>query len=179
MSVQQEIQRIESAKTSLKTAIEGKGVTVPDGTKLDGYGALVSRISQSGGGSGGGGGVTVEILPLTMADYVSTSVDITGKKFALFFDYDPSHSLYSALNPGIGVDTIYNLTGNPQDTVVASQSETSVYTFKGDYVYSRQVENGYELVCKPVSLNGGNLFYGKMDAIYGDIAGNFVLIVFD
>ena len=52
MSVQSEITRIESAKTAIATAIEGKGVTVPEGTKLDGMAALVEAIS-AGGGSGG------------------------------------------------------------------------------------------------------------------------------
>lgn len=50
MSVQTEITRIESAKTAIATAIEGKGVTVPEGTKLDGLAALVEAISAGGGG---------------------------------------------------------------------------------------------------------------------------------
>ena len=50
MSIQTEITRIESAKTALATAIEGKGVTVPEGTKLDGMAALVDAISAGGGG---------------------------------------------------------------------------------------------------------------------------------
>ena len=45
MSVQTEITRIESAKTAIATAIEGKGVAVPEGTKLDGLAALVEAIS--------------------------------------------------------------------------------------------------------------------------------------
>ena len=48
MSVQTEITRIESAKTAIATAIEGKGVTVPEGTKLDGMAALVEAISAGG-----------------------------------------------------------------------------------------------------------------------------------
>jgi len=48
MSVQSEITRIESAKTAIATAIEGKGVTVPEGTKLDGMAALVEAISAGG-----------------------------------------------------------------------------------------------------------------------------------
>ena len=49
MSVQTEITRIESAKTAIATAIEGKGVTVPTGTKLDGLAALVESIEAGGG----------------------------------------------------------------------------------------------------------------------------------
>ena len=49
MSVQSEITRIESAKTAITTAIEGKGVTVPEGTKLDALAALVESIETGGG----------------------------------------------------------------------------------------------------------------------------------
>ena len=49
MSVQSEITRIESAKTAIATAIEGKGVTVPTGTKLDGLAALIESIEAGGG----------------------------------------------------------------------------------------------------------------------------------
>lgn len=52
MSVQSEITRIESAKTAIATAIEGKGVTVPEGTLLDGMATLIESI-EAGGGSGG------------------------------------------------------------------------------------------------------------------------------
>lgn len=51
MSVQSEITRITNAKAAIKTAIEGKGVTVPDGTLLDGMASLIESI-ESGGGEG-------------------------------------------------------------------------------------------------------------------------------
>ncbi|MGM9590624.1 MAG: hypothetical protein ACI3V0_10695 [Faecousia sp.] len=44
MSVQTEITRLESAKTEIASAIAGKGVTVPDGTRLDGLAALIDSI---------------------------------------------------------------------------------------------------------------------------------------
>ena len=48
MSVQSEITRLANAKTSIATAIEGKGVTVPDGTLLDGMAALIESIEAGG-----------------------------------------------------------------------------------------------------------------------------------
>ena len=51
MSVQSEITRLANAKTALATAIEGKGVTVPEGTKLDGMAVLIDSI-EAGGGAG-------------------------------------------------------------------------------------------------------------------------------
>lgn len=50
MSIATEITRLQTAKTDLKTAIEGKGVTVPSATKIDGYADLVDSIETGGGG---------------------------------------------------------------------------------------------------------------------------------
>lgn len=58
MSVNSEIERLQTAKADLKTAIENKGITVPSNTKLDGYADLVDSIS------GGGGSVPYIVNPL-------------------------------------------------------------------------------------------------------------------
>lgn len=50
MSVQTQIDRLEAAKEAISTAIAGKGVTVPDGTMLDGMAPLIESI-EAGGGS--------------------------------------------------------------------------------------------------------------------------------
>ena len=50
MSIQTELTRITNAKAAIKTAIEGKGVTVPDATLLDGMAALIESIQAGGGG---------------------------------------------------------------------------------------------------------------------------------
>ena len=49
MSIQTELTRITNAKAAIKTVIEGKGVTVPDGTLLDGMAALIESIEAGGG----------------------------------------------------------------------------------------------------------------------------------
>lgn len=48
MSIQTEIDRLASAKAAIKTAIEGKGVTVPDATMLDGLASLIDGIETGG-----------------------------------------------------------------------------------------------------------------------------------
>ena len=50
MSVQSEITRLENAKAAIKSAIEGKGVTVPEATMLDGMASLIESIEAGGGG---------------------------------------------------------------------------------------------------------------------------------
>lgn len=49
MSIQTELSRIINAKAAIKAAIEGKGVTVPDATLLDGMAALIEGIEAGGG----------------------------------------------------------------------------------------------------------------------------------
>lgn len=51
MSIQTELTRLTNAKAAIKTAIEGKGVTVPDTTLLDGMAALIEAIEAGGGGA--------------------------------------------------------------------------------------------------------------------------------
>lgn len=51
MSVQTEITRLESAKQAIASAIADKGVSVPDGTMLDGMAALIESITAGSGGS--------------------------------------------------------------------------------------------------------------------------------
>lgn len=47
MSIASEISRLQGAKADIKTAIEGKGVTVSSSTKLDGYANLIGNISTT------------------------------------------------------------------------------------------------------------------------------------
>ena len=58
MSIQTELSRIINAKAAIKAAIEGKGVTVPDATLLDGMAALIESIETGGGGKFASGTVT-------------------------------------------------------------------------------------------------------------------------
>lgn len=49
MSIQTELTRITNAKAAIKAAVEGKGVTVPNGTLLDGMASLIESIKDGGG----------------------------------------------------------------------------------------------------------------------------------
>lgn len=48
MAISDEITRLQNAKSQIKTAIENKGVTVPEGTTLDGYSPLINEIKTQG-----------------------------------------------------------------------------------------------------------------------------------
>lgn len=59
MGIQTELTRIINAKAAIKTAVEGKGVTVPDGTLLDGMASLIESIEAGGGANVTTGTITV------------------------------------------------------------------------------------------------------------------------
>ena len=48
MSIQTELTRLTNAKAAIQTAIEGKGVTVPSDTLLDGMASLIESIEAGG-----------------------------------------------------------------------------------------------------------------------------------
>ena len=73
MSIQTELTRITNAKAAIKTAIEGKGVTVPAGTLLDGMAALIDGIEAGGGG--GANNVSFGTYTLTTVSDVAHKVE--------------------------------------------------------------------------------------------------------
>lgn len=76
MSVQSQIDRLETAKNAIVSAITGKGVSVPSGTKMDGLAALIEAITTGGGSGGGGGssgGLPSGVSALTFGTFTPTS----------------------------------------------------------------------------------------------------------
>lgn len=101
MSVQSEINRLNQAKNSLKTAIESKGVAVPTEATLDTYSTLVEQISS---------GVNVQSdyvqndpeqpdyiknRPFYAQDFESTIVDQTFSDFEPYSDFPGAYASQS------------------------------------------------------------------------------------
>ena len=78
MSVQSEITRLADAKAAIKTAIEGKGVTVPDATMLDGMAALIDTIEAGGGGGGSDTSIEDGLVTRTLTSYTNSRVTSIG-----------------------------------------------------------------------------------------------------
>ena len=102
MSIQTELTRITNAKAAIKTAIEGKGVTVPEATLLDGMAALIESI-EAGGGSGTGSGYATGTY--TVASDITIGTDIskalkidTGLSEVKFFAFSKNLKLGSPSN---------------------------------------------------------------------------------
>ena len=78
MSIQTELTRLTNAKAAIQTAIEGKGVTVPSGTLLDGMAALIDAIEAGGGKvSFANGTVTFESDTTLDSTYPYNNIKIT------------------------------------------------------------------------------------------------------
>lgn len=81
MSVGTEISRLENAKAAITTAIAGKGVTVPSGTKLDSMAALIDSIEAGGGANellewfGGSKYYTTTITPTSNVVQITITPD--------------------------------------------------------------------------------------------------------
>ena len=75
MSIQSELTRLTNAKAAIKTAIEGKGVTVPEATLLDGMASLIESI-EAGGGEKTLFGAYFETGSIIPASDITTSYDI-------------------------------------------------------------------------------------------------------
>ena len=71
MRIQTELARLTNAKAAIKAAIEGKGVTVPDGTLLDGMAALIESIEV-----GGGGGLKLEIGHYIPSEDIAANLNV-------------------------------------------------------------------------------------------------------
>ena len=135
MSVQSDITRIESAKTAIATAIEGKGVAVPEGTKLDGLAALVESIEAGGG-----------------------SVDIKSGTFTPATDptygYTVTHDL-GKIPILVAVIVGENFTGEPADRVVCliACDQIEMNTYARLYAYDIKTSDKYA----PTTSAAGNI----------------------
>ena len=102
--------RLANTKTAIATAIEGKGVTVPDGTLLDGIAPLVEAISA-------GGGMNFVTGTFTTTDDITSNIVIThdlGVKPQLFFvacSRDTNRA-YSGSSPEIMVFAYFMMDNN-------------------------------------------------------------------
>ena len=149
MSIQTELTRIINAKAAIKTAIEGKGVTVPDGTLLDGMASLIDSIEAGGGGATGittgvyipastgydnvithGLGVIPKLFAICAGGYASSGSNVLDSAHGfsdrkLIFRM----SRTSASNSPTGyIETSYNITvgGFPKRAALAKANETTI-----------------------------------------------------
>lgn len=154
MSIQTDLTRIKSAKAAIKAAIEGKGVTVPDATLLDGMAALIDSIE-----AGGGGGATEPYIEETYdsnGDLVSAILHgYTNIRNRLF--YGCSKLALTSLPSGITTIGNYAFTNCSNLALTSLPSGVTTIGSQAFYRCSNLVSITFE--GKPTSV-GSNSFSG-------------------
>ena len=128
MSIASEITRLQTAKADLKTAIEGKGVTVSSSAKLDAYPALVESIS--------GGSIEDLITKENLVSIVSR------------FDYGAGVTTTLDVNNNfivndvfIGSEVFRMFTFTFKDITLQVMDDTVTYNFNGKRIKILSVNN--------------------------------------
>ena len=125
-----EIDRIENAKDSIKSSIEGKGITVPEGTHLDEMSPLIDIIGGSGGGGGGLETYTEPLDPVAVyhatrpADWLPMPEPQDNEMYLLFHIPDGCRSLLAFTITCTGSYTV--ALGTVSGGAFVQQSSTSV-----------------------------------------------------
>ena len=164
MSIQTELTRITNAKAAIKAAIEGKGVTVPAGTLLDGMAALIESIEAGGG---------AKIATGTVIPANSQSITIKhglGEVPNVFFWCTTDFVNHTTNIVSVEERVVSNGSGDVlcggyiagQSFVirtVASKSESYYYSLYSNNLdnYSRKI---YNLTSNNISSNCGKLAHG-------------------
>ena len=131
MSIQTELTRLTNAKAAIKTAIEGKGVTVPDGTLLDGMAALIESIEAGGGTISGRKFISGEItFSETPTSEITISHDRVGFRsqpfvFLAASASSPSDNIGALISARVGSGVYVNR--SKQFSVISSISQTIDY----------------------------------------------------
>ena len=152
MSVQTELTRITNAKAAVKAAIEGKGVTVPDGTLLDGMAPLIESIET--GINATGGTITVssdvndyvlthglgEVPKFFVIGMMECFNKLTDKTYILigafgFSDvrsqYRISTSSYMNAPSGVFKEASITMTSDSRQSIVSANEETIKVAYSG------------------------------------------------
>ena len=104
MSIQTELTRITNAKAAVKAAIEGKGVTVPDGTLLDGMAPLIESIETGSISNNIVAGSFTLSESLTKASPLYIDVAFPKNEFPLMYCvYADEHDLVSSDTSHTGI----------------------------------------------------------------------------
>ena len=126
MSIQTELTRIINAKAAIKAAIEGKGVTVPDGTLLNGMAALIDSIEAGGGGVSG----------ITYGIYIPS---VTGKTNTIEHGLGVVPKLFAICAGGRSTDSSSNLLdcahGFSDRNLLIKMSRPSASNAPSGYIY--------------------------------------------
>lgn len=172
VSIQTDLTRIKNAKAAIKAAIEGKGVTVPDGTLLDGMAPLIESIEAGGGG---GGFVTGTFtLAENILGYVITQVE-HAPDFVLVYRIDstaPGDFVFTVIASTRVGNEVYQAAYRNSSTPNAFKSVGTIMA-DGSYYNSKLVRVEKKDVLSNFEIKLHMEAYNMIAGTYGYIFGNF------
>lgn len=141
MSIASEITRLQNAKSALKTAIEGKGVTVPSSAKLEDYPALVDSIQAGGNGDDNWYGVYTNNRQPTSYWFVKETSEVwempnpyptfINHADGLYFLYKGEKYYATAITDS--VNALLSKNGSPIDVMMGTLSTARIVKQNGNY----------------------------------------------
>ena len=148
MSIQTELTRITNAKAAIKTAIEGKGVTVPEATLLDGMASLIESIEAGGGVSGITYGIYIPSVTGT-SHTIEHGLGVVPKLFAICaggYSMDSSGSLLDCAHGFSDRDLLFRMSrstssGSPAGYISAVKKITQDRFAKNTAIANATAEN--------------------------------------
>ena len=168
VSIQTDLTRIKNAKAAIKAAIEGKGVTVPDATLLDGMAALIESIQAGGGGGGGSGDVVLGEITITSNENVTLTDAIPVRSQA--------PKAYFWFEKGLDFSNTTHTKPRPLAFIAARKdggtARDTAGSYAGAYVRTSSGSNSYS----SGTINASNLFNRTSAAttdIYKIFSGNY------
>ena len=181
MSIATEISRIKSAKSAIAAAIAGKGVTVPDGTLLDGMAALIESI-EAGGGDVVLGEITFtsnEDVTITDAFPVRSQVPKAFFWFEKGLKFnDKTHTKRRPLaliaarsDGGTTIDTSGKYAGAYVQASSGSNNTSSSIINAANMFNQTSASTSNNYVIMKGNYNTGTLYFGVNSAYYGFIEG--------
>ena len=129
MSIQAELTRLTAAKAAIQAAIEGKGVTVPSGTLLDGMSELIQAI-QAGGGNIASGTISWATIPSTIVktEFVH-NLGVAPKLFLIC----PAFDIRSTPTKNIGIHLISTESSGALSRYSLSAGSIRIYSDMSDF----------------------------------------------
>ena len=162
MSIQSQIDRINTAKSEIASAISAKGVAVAEGTRIEGLPALIRSIPQEGGSGGGSGIIDVTELPTENIDEnavyrVTESYKKNPTDMWLVYDTGDAESITMLLVAGYGVTPNIYLV----DELPTEMKSSDLDMFSEFHIYIvRSSGIGY-LHTQGMTLTLGMAFWGE------------------
>ena len=177
MSIQTELTRITNAKAAIKTAIEGKGVTVPDATLLDGMASLIDSIEAGGGGTNidwrGFPVLTGTFTPSQdiSSDYTISfqegerihykTIDGSGVKWKPMFLLFPDTQYVNSLNKGY-IQNIGNFPNTNTPDIASNNTGTIFAYIDGSSVNTTYVKGVYDVTISQTGYSSSSASYQEV-----------------